>query len=72
MADLLSGNRQLTVLSALGEGSSSRSTERLTGVRRDTIIRLIVRVGNGCANPLSKTMGMGEPLDAALGCEESS
>ena len=30
------------------EGNSIRSTERLTGVHRDTIMRLGVRVGNGC------------------------
>lgn len=45
-----------TQVAALVEGCSVRSTERLTGVHRDTIIRLMVRVGNGCANLLDETM----------------
>ena len=32
----------------LAEGSSIRSTERITGVHRDTIMRLGVRVGEAC------------------------
>lgn len=36
------------VISALVEGNSIRSIERMTGIHRDTIIRLSVRVGNGC------------------------
>jgi IS1 family transposase len=43
-------------MSALVEGCSVRSTERFTGVHRDTIIRFMVRVGNGCANLLDETM----------------
>lgn len=38
------------------EGCSIRSTERMTGVHRDTICRLLVRVGNGCANLLDERM----------------
>src|SRR5690606_33933252 len=37
------------VIAALTEGCSIRSVERLTGVHRDTIMRLGVRVGEGCA-----------------------
>jgi len=40
--------KQIQVLSALVEGNSIRSTERMTGVHRDTIIRLLVRIGNRC------------------------
>jgi transposase-like protein len=40
---------QIAVISALTEGCSIRATERLTGVHRDTIMRLGVRVGDGCA-----------------------
>ena len=36
------------VLSLLVEGSSIRSTERVTGVHRDTICRLLVQVGGKC------------------------
>ena len=31
------------------EGNSIRSVERMTGIHRDTIMRLMVRVGNGCS-----------------------
>jgi IS1 family transposase len=37
------------VISALCEGVSIRATERLTGINRNTIMRLGVRVGEGCA-----------------------
>ncbi|MGD0023558.1 MAG: hypothetical protein ABSC37_02875 [Xanthobacteraceae bacterium] len=30
------------------EGNSIRSTERMTDTHRDTIMRLMVEVGNGC------------------------
>ena len=41
----LSVERQAAVIAALVEGSSIRSTERMTGVHRDTITRLVQRVG---------------------------
>ena len=37
------------VISALVEGNSIRSIERMTGIHRDTIMRLGKRVGDGCA-----------------------
>lgn len=40
--------KQIHVLNALIEGNSIRSTERMTEVHRDTIMRLLVRVGNKC------------------------
>jgi IS1 family transposase len=49
MANVLSPEKQVAVISALAEGSSIRSIERMTGVHRDTIMRLAVRVGKGCA-----------------------
>ena len=39
---------QVRVISLLTEGNSIRATERLTGVHRDTIIRLSKRVGEAC------------------------
>lgn len=48
MANVLKRDKQERVISALVEGSSVRSTERMTGVHRDTIIRLMKRVGAGC------------------------
>jgi IS1 family transposase len=40
----------------LAEGSSVRSTERVTGIHRDTIIRLTQRVGESCAAFSDKTL----------------
>ncbi len=40
--------KQEQVIAALLEGASVRSVERLTGVHRDTILRLMVRVGRHC------------------------
>ena len=44
----LKKDRHIAVISALVEGNSIRSVERLTGVHRDTINRLLVRVGKHC------------------------
>ncbi len=46
--NVLSRQEQLAVLNLIVEGNSIRSTERLTGVHRDTIMRLIARVGARC------------------------
>ena len=48
MANVLSADKQIAIISSLCEGSSIRSIERITGVHRDTIMRLGVRVGQGC------------------------
>ncbi len=45
MASVLSTEKQAAIISLLAEGSSIRSVERVTGVHRDTIMRLGVRVG---------------------------
>jgi IS1 family transposase len=52
----LSVDKQTTVVSALVEGVSIRSIERMTGVHRDTIIRLMVRVGDGCQRLMDEKM----------------
>lgn len=44
------------VIGALVEGNSIRSAERMSGVHRDTIMRLLVRVGAGCERLLDETM----------------
>jgi hypothetical protein len=56
MANVLSTDKQITVIAALAEGSSIRSIERMTGVHRDTIMRLGVRVGQGCTRVMDATM----------------
>lgn len=52
----LSIDRQAQAISALVEGNSIRSTERMTGIHRDTIMRLLVQVGEGCAALMDKEM----------------
>ena len=47
---------QDTIIGALVEGSSIRSVERMTGVHRDTIMRLMIRVGNSCGSLLDHMM----------------
>lgn len=42
-------DKQRTAIQALIEGNSIRSTERMTAIHRDTIMRLLLRVGEGCA-----------------------
>jgi IS1 family transposase len=49
MANVLNTDKKIAVIAALAEGSSIRSIERITGVHRDTIMRLGVKVGQGCA-----------------------
>jgi len=41
--------KQVEAIAALTEGCSIRAVERLTNVHRDTIMRLAVRVGEGCS-----------------------
>ena len=48
MCNVLKPERQKRVLHLLAEGNSIRSAERLTGIHRDTICRLVVRFGRGC------------------------
>lgn len=45
----LSREQQIAIIACLTEGQSIRATERITGIHRDTIMRLGERVGRGCA-----------------------
>jgi hypothetical protein len=56
MANVLSKDKRIAVVSALAEGSSIRSIERMTGVNRNTIMNLGVRVGKGCTALLDSKM----------------
>jgi IS1 family transposase len=47
--NVLPVEKQRMAIQALIEGNSIRSTERMTGIHRDTIMRLLSRVGEGCA-----------------------
>lgn len=44
------------VVSSLVEGNSIRSTERMFNVHRDTVMRTLVDVGNGCAKIMDAEM----------------
>lgn len=48
--------KKFLVLSSLVEGNSVRSVERITGVHRDTILRLMKSVGLKCLEILSEKM----------------
>jgi hypothetical protein len=56
MANVLNTDKQVAIIAALTEGSSIRSIERMTGVDRDTIMRLGVKVGQGCTSLMDETM----------------
>ncbi len=47
--NILPIEKQVQAIAALTEGCSIRAVQRLTGIHRDTIMRLGVRVGEGCA-----------------------
>lgn len=54
--NILKAEKQETAIAALIEGSSIRSVERMTGIHRDTIMRLMVRVGQNCEKLLDSYM----------------
>jgi IS1 family transposase len=56
MSNTLSKEKQQIVVGALAEGSSIRSIERMSGIHRDTIMRLGVRVGETCRQVLDDKM----------------
>jgi IS1 family transposase len=56
MANILKQELQVRVIHSLVEGLSVRSTERMTGVHRDTILRLMRRVGTGCVHLIHEHM----------------
>lgn len=54
--NVLKREKQEQAIAMLAEGSSIRSVERVTGIHRDTIMRLMVRIGNGCRNLMHERM----------------
>jgi IS1 family transposase len=56
MANILPKEKQIAIIAALAEGSSIRGIERMTGVHRDTIMRLGVKVGRGCMKIMDEKM----------------
>jgi IS1 family transposase len=56
MANKLSVEKKAAAVGMLCEGSSIRSVERITGIHRDTIMRLGVRMGEGCQRIMDEKM----------------
>ena len=48
MANYLSRQKQVQVAQCLVDGVSIRATERIVGVHRDTVIRLLLKLGHWC------------------------
>ena len=56
MANKISVDKKVSAVGMLCEGSSIRSIERLTGIHRDTVMRLGVRMGEGCQRIMDEKM----------------
>jgi IS1 family transposase len=56
MANELKSETKAQVVHLLCEGNSIRSIERITGIHRDTVMRLGVRMGTACAKIQDKKM----------------
>jgi IS1 family transposase len=56
MANHLPTEKKILAVSMLCENSSIRAIERVTGIHRDTIMRLGVRMGEGCRSILDERM----------------
>src|ERR1017187_7907118 len=75
----LSIDKQVAVISALVEGCSIRSTVRMTGVAKGTILRLLAEVGQACAeyqdrvirNIPAQRVQVGE-IWSYVGCKEKN
>jgi len=52
----LKSSKQEAVIGGLIEGNSIRSIERMTSAHRDTIMRLLLRVGDACEKIMDDTM----------------
>jgi IS1 family transposase len=79
MANVISMGKKLAVISALVEGCSVRSASRLTGVSKGAVLRLLVSVGNACAeyqdrvirNVAAKRVQVDE-IWSFVGCKEKN
>ena len=79
MANVISTAKKVAVISALVEGCSVRSTVRMTGVSKGAVLRLLVAVGNACAeyhdrvarNVAAKRVQVDE-IWSFVGCKEKN
>jgi hypothetical protein len=56
MANKLNDEKKTAAVAMPCEGNSIRSVERMTGIHRDTIMRLGVRMGEGCERIMDEKM----------------
>lgn len=49
-------DKQIQIISALVEGNSVRATARMVGVEHKTVLRVMLRVGDRCAQILNERM----------------
>jgi DNA-directed RNA polymerase specialized sigma24 family protein len=56
MAYNLSIDKKVAVITALVEGCSIRSTSRMTGVAKGTILTLLAQMGQACADYQNATI----------------
>jgi IS1 family transposase len=56
MANILPTEKKIVVIHALAEGNSIRSIERMTGINRNTIMSLNLRVGTACQELMDSKM----------------
>jgi IS1 family transposase len=79
MANVISTEKKVAVISALVEGCSVRSTVRMTGVSKGAVLRLLVSVGAACAeyqnrvirNVAAKRVQVDE-IWSFVGCKEKN
>src|SRR6185295_10526273 len=56
MANVLSTPKRVAIISALCEGASIRSTSRMVDVSKDTVLKLMVDLGEACIRHMDATM----------------
>jgi IS1 family transposase len=54
--NVLPMEKQVQIINALVEGNSIRATARIVGVEHKTVMRVLLRVGENCADPLDSKM----------------
>jgi transposase len=54
----LDNKRRAQVIAALVEGNSIRATVRMTGVAKNTIVKLLEDIGTACANYQDKAFNI--------------
>jgi len=54
LVNILPKQKQVEIIKLLSDGMAIRAVERITSVHRDTIVRLIIRIGEHCQQLLDK------------------